>query len=105
MLPEKVYSTKWHTPKRNEHCNVKSVYGFTDLNNVIVDTDKNFVMWNKHYGLTEDAKQRQRAYYIKQGKSEVEAGKAVNLEKKRGCQVKCVTDIHTGTRSPNRITN
>ena len=22
-----------------------------------------------------------------------------------GCQVKCVTDIHTGTRSPNRITN
>jgi len=23
----------------------------------------------------------------------------------RGCQVKCVTDIHTGTRSPNRMTN
>jgi hypothetical protein len=23
----------------------------------------------------------------------------------RGCQVKCVTDFHTGTRSPNKITN
>ena len=81
MLPEKVYSTSRYTHKKTEHCNVESVYSYEDIEDVVIDTKQGVVSWKTHYGITEDAKPRQKKYYLKQGDSEEEANKKVNLEK------------------------
>lgn len=98
MLPEKVYSTKWHTPRKDEHCDIKAVYSFEDLTDVMVDTDKESVIWTSHYGLTDEAKPKQKAYYIKQGMSEDEADKKVNFEKKDTQFFRIVTHYKSNTR-------
>ncbi len=99
MLPEKVYSTKWHTPRKNEHCEVKAVYSlFDDLTDVIVNTDKKSVIWTNHLGIIDDAKTKQKANYIKQGMSEDKADKKVNFEKKDMEYFKIVTHYKSNTR-------
>jgi hypothetical protein len=80
MLPEKVYSTKDYTPKKNEHCEVIGVYLYEDLEDVKIDTEKSTVSWVEHTGFTEDAKKTQKKYYLKEGKSAKEADKDVNIE-------------------------
>ena len=72
MLPEKVYSTKFYTPSRNNHCKVDSVYSFEDLLDVVVDTGKKAVGWIRHFGLTEEAKPKHKAYLLKEGVDEQE---------------------------------
>jgi hypothetical protein len=53
-----------------------------DLTDVIVDTNSKTVSWTRHYGLTEDSKPQQKAYYLKQGVNEKEAEERVNSERK-----------------------
>ena len=83
MLPEKVYSTKWYTPKQTEHCDIDKVHSYEDIEDVIINTEVGIITWKKHYGLTEDAKTSQKRYYIEHGDSEEEADKKVNFEKKQ----------------------
>ena len=78
MSPEKVYSTKDYTPPKNEHCEVKPVYSYEDLEEVGVDISKGTVSWIQTTGLTEEAKPIQKQYLIKEGTSEEEANKQVN---------------------------
>jgi hypothetical protein len=80
MLPEKVYSTKDYSPKKNEHCEVEAVYSYEDLENVKIDTEKGTVSWVEHTGLTDETKQKQKEYYLKQGKNAKEADEEVNIE-------------------------
>jgi hypothetical protein len=64
MLPEEVFSTGRHTPRKNEHCEITEVYNFEDFEDVIIDTKSKLITWTKHLGLTEDAKLVQKEYYI-----------------------------------------
>jgi hypothetical protein len=56
MLPEKVYSTKDYSPKKNEHCEVEAVSRYEDLEDVKIDTEKGVISWVEHSALTEDYK-------------------------------------------------
>jgi len=80
MLPENVFSS--HAPRKDEHCKVEAVYLFEDLTDVKVDTSRKRVFWTRHGGLTENAKPKQKAYYLNQGLNEKEAEKKVNYENK-----------------------
>lgn len=82
MLPEKVYSTKWYTPKPSEHCDIENVYMYQDMEDVIVDTKAGVVSWTRHFGLTDDAKPKQKKYYMDKGDTEEEANKKVNSERR-----------------------
>jgi len=84
MLPEEVFSTRWHTPARNAHCKIESVYSFHDLLDVFVDIGQKIVRWTHHFGLTEEAKPQQKAYYLKEGLSEQEAEEKISSETKTG---------------------
>lgn len=83
MLPEKVYSTKGYTPKKNEHCDIDKVYLYEDIEDVVIDSKSGLISWTKHRGLTEDAKPKHKKYLIKKGHSEKEAVKRVNFENRQ----------------------
>ena len=78
MSPEKVFSVEGYKPNANAHCEVKPVYSYEDIEEVIVDLNKDTVSWVRTIGLTEDAKPRQKKYYLEQGVSEEEANNRVN---------------------------
>ncbi len=80
MLPEIVFSDKWHTPKKNEHCKVDTIHAYRDIEDVIIDTESGSVTWKTRFGLIDEAKPRQKKYYIEKGDSEEEAEKKVNSE-------------------------
>lgn len=82
MLPEKVYSTKWHSPDKGEHCNIKEVLRYEDIEDFLVEIDAGYVTFVKHIGYTDDAKQRLKEHYIQEGRSQAEAEKSVNSENK-----------------------
>jgi len=76
--PEVVYRTKFNQPKSSDHCDVEAVYSYTDLENVLINPDIKLVTWTEKYGLTEDAKIKQKAYYIRKGDTEESATKKVS---------------------------
>lgn len=81
MLPEKVFSTRFHTPEKNAHCEVKPVVAIEDLTDVLVDTGMRTVAWTLESRLTEESKRSLQARYIKEGMSKEEAEKQVNRER------------------------
>ena len=85
MLPEIVYSKNQYRPKRTQHCHVRNVHSYEDIEDVVIDTAEKVVTWKKHYGLTEEAKSLEKRFYIDEGHSEEEANeKVANYERVSG---------------------
>lgn len=73
MTPERVFSSRNHTPKKGDHCMVEGVYEYEDYVDFLVDSVTKTVTWTRRSGLTEDAKPRHKAYLIKKGSTDQEA--------------------------------
>lgn len=87
MSPEKVFSTKDYTPLKNEHCEVKPVYSYEDLEEVTIDLSKGTVSWIKTNALSEDAKPIQKKYDLEQGASEEEANRHPIFQRREAFQI------------------
>ncbi|MCK4622969.1 MAG: hypothetical protein KAT62_12230 [Desulfuromonadales bacterium] len=98
MLPEEVYSSRWYTPEKTQHCKIDSVYSYEDLTDFLVDTNMKKAQWVVDFGLTEDAKTTQKAYYIKEGFSKEEAENRVNVKKKTEVYTRIVSHNISKTR-------
>ena len=80
MSPDKVFSSKTRKYRKEEYCKHEGVFSAEELKNFTVDFKKNRVSYTSTSELTPSALIEMKRYYMKEGKSEKEAERLINIK-------------------------
>ncbi len=100
MLPEHTYSTKCTPPRRQDQTTVGPGDTFEDLVDVTVDTDKQFVSWKRHFGLTDEAVIREMALLQAAGLSAEEAEQRAAFQTRSEERFRIISYLKSSTTVP-----